>query len=68
MSLFPFLQLQTVDPDDDQSDLDKFEKDEISLDDSIDANALEASWGEIVEDIESDPSWKSFYAQDEGDD
>lgn len=56
MSLFPFLQLQTVDPDDDQSDLDKFEKDEISLDDSIDATALDESWGEIVHDIESDPS------------
>ena len=64
MSLFPFLQLQTVDPDDDQSDLDKFEKDEISLDDSIDATALDESWGEIVHDIESDPSWQSFYSQD----
>lgn len=65
MSLFPFLQLQTVDPDDDQSDLDKFQKDEISLDDSIDATALDKSWSEIVRDIESDPSWKSFYSQDE---
>ena len=64
MSLFPFLQLQPVEPDDTHSRLDEFERDEITLDDSIDGEALERSWSGIVKDIESDPEWQSFYNTD----
>ncbi len=64
MSLFPFLQLQPVEPDDADSRLDEFERDEITLDDSIDGEALERSWSGIVEDIEADPEWQSFYNAD----
>lgn len=50
MSLFPFLQLQPVEPDDDASDLDYFERDEMTLDDTIDGDALDRSWSSILQD------------------
>lgn len=65
MSLFQFLALQPVEPDDDSSDLDYFEKDEMSLDDTIDGVALDAAWSHIVEGVASDPEWQSFASDDE---
>ncbi len=65
MSLFPFLTLQPVEPDDATSDLDSFEKDEMTLDDTIDGDALDASWAKIVEGTHTDPSWQSFTSDDE---
>jgi hypothetical protein len=49
MSLFQYLQLQAVEPEDDDSALDYFERDEMSLDDTIDGDALDASWAKIIE-------------------
>lgn len=54
MSLFPFLQLQPVEPEDADSALDYFERDEMSLDDTIDGDALDASWARIVESGDAD--------------
>lgn len=55
MSLFNYLQLQEVEPDDAASELDYFEPDEITLDDAIDGESLDRSWGAILqsEDTES---------------
>lgn len=54
MSLFPFLQLQPVEPEDANSALDYFERDEMSLDDTIDGDALDASWAQIIESNDGD--------------
>ncbi len=65
MSLFHYLQLQEVEPEDADSTLDYFERDEMSLDDTIDGEALDASWGKIVESAQHDPSWQPFVSEDE---
>ncbi|HMS93186.1 MAG TPA: hypothetical protein PKD28_02240 [Candidatus Saccharibacteria bacterium] len=54
MSLFQYLQLQAVEPEDDNSTLDYFERDEMSLDDTIDGDALDASWSRIIESNDND--------------
>ncbi len=54
MSLFNYLQLQEVEPDDETSELDYFERDEITLDDSIDGDSLEQSWGAILQGEDSE--------------
>ena len=59
MSLFPYLQLQTIDPQDDGtiSDLDKYEEDEtIDLMNDPDGEALESSWEHIIEDLHNEDS------------
>ena len=56
MSLFPYLQLQTIDPQDDGtvSDLDKFEEDEmIDLSADADGEMLEQAWDQITKDLHS---------------
>lgn len=54
MSLFQYLQLQEVEPEDANSALDYFERDEMSLDDTIDGDALDASWSRIIESSGND--------------
>ena len=54
MSVFHYLQLQEVEPEDANSALDYFERDEMSLDDTIDGDALDASWSRIIESNDSD--------------
>jgi len=54
MSLFPYLQLQTIDPQDDGtvSDLDKFEEDEtIDLSSDTDGEELQLEWEKITNDL-----------------
>lgn len=65
MSILQYLQLQPVDPanddDDHTSDLDDYKKDEtISLKEDINPNALQQEWAEIVDDLEKDPTWFNF--------
>lgn len=64
MSLFNFLELQPVEPDEDSA-LDYFERDEIRLEEDIDAERLSQFLGEAVEDLHHDPSWQPFYSDDE---
>jgi hypothetical protein len=57
MTLFPYLQLQPIDPQDDGtiSDLDKYEKDEvIDLTSDTDGETLEREWDEITNDMHSE--------------
>ena len=54
MSVFHYLQLQEVEPEDANSALDYFERDEMNLDDAIDGDALDASWAKIVESGSAD--------------
>lgn len=54
MSLFQYLQLQEVEPEDADSALDSFNRDEITLDDTIDGDALDRSWSAIVESSDAD--------------
>lgn len=59
MSLFPYLQLQPIDPQDDGtiSDLDKFEEDEIiDLSSDTDGGLLEEKWEEISQALHSKSS------------
>ena len=54
MSLFPYLQLQPIDPQDDGSlsDLDKYEEDEtIDLDSDTDGDTLDRMWSEITDSL-----------------
>ena len=54
MSLFPYLQLQPIDPQDDGSvsDLDKYEPDEtIDLENDPDGETLAQAWDEITKDL-----------------
>ena len=54
MSLFPYLQLQPIDPQDDGtiSDLDKYEEDEvIDLSSDTDGDTLEQAWEKITQDL-----------------
>jgi hypothetical protein len=57
MTLFPYLQLQPIDPQDDGtiSDLDKFEEDEvIDLTSDTDGETLEREWDEITNDMHNE--------------
>lgn len=65
MSLFPFLQLQELEPEDADSPLDYFEVDRIVLEDSIDGDALDKSWSGMVAEAQSDPEWQSFYQSED---
>lgn len=62
MSLLQFLQLQPVDPDDDDSPLDDYAHDEtIVLEEQPDEEEqLEAFWNHVSHDIETDPTWFQF--------
>lgn len=54
MSLFPYLQLQPIDPQDDGSvsDLDQYEQDEvIDLSGDEDGESLLHAWEEITQDL-----------------
>jgi hypothetical protein len=54
MSLFQYLQLQPIDPQDDGtiSDLDKYEEDEvIDLSSDTDGETLEQEWDAITNDL-----------------
>lgn len=54
MSLFPYLQLQTIDPQDDGSisDLDKYEEDEtFDLTRDPDGDTLSRAWDSITQDL-----------------
>jgi len=54
MSLFPYLQLQPIDPQDDGtiSDLDKFEEDEtFDLSGDPDGDVLAQAWEKITRDL-----------------
>ncbi len=64
MSLFNYLQLQEVEPDDANSSLDYYERDEIRLDEDIDAGALDHFLRDAVEDMHRDASWP-FHSDDE---
>ena len=58
MSIYNYLQLQPVDPQDDGtvSDLDEYEHDEtIDLQNDIDEATLDQAWDRIVEDFHKDP-------------
>ena len=58
MSIYTYLQLQPVDPQDDGtvSDLDEYEHDEtINLQEDIDEQTLDEAWNRIVEDFHKDP-------------
>jgi len=58
MSIYTYLQLQPVDPQDDGtvSDLDTYEHDDtIDLQDDIDEKTLDEAWDRIVEDFHEDP-------------
>lgn len=48
MSLFNYLHLQEVEPEDVNSELDDFNHDEITLEESIDGAALDRSWSVII--------------------
>jgi hypothetical protein len=57
MTLFPYLQLQPIDPQEDGtiSDLDKYEEDEtIDLSSDTDGETLEQEWEEITRDLHSE--------------
>ena len=69
MSIYTYLQLQPVDPanDDDTktSDLDTYEQDEtIDLKEDINGEELASEWNEITKDLEKDPSWFNFNNED----
>lgn len=56
MSLLKFLQFQPIDPDVDKDEIPPEHKagQEISLDDNIDGDSLNASWDKIIKDIHED--------------
>jgi hypothetical protein len=57
MSLFPYLQLQPIDPQDDGtvSDLDKYEEDEtFDLNNDTDGETLQKEWDEIYSALHHD--------------
>jgi len=63
MSIYTYLQLQPVDPQDDGtvSDLDEYQADEsIDLQDDIDEQTLDAAWDKIVNDLHNDPEPLNF--------
>ena len=63
MSIYKYLQLQPVDPQDDgtTSDLDEYPPDEtIDLQHDIDEQELDAAWTKITEDLKSEPEPLNF--------
>lgn len=54
MSLFNYLQLQEVEPEDANSPLDYFNRDEITLEDSIDGSQLDQAWVAILRGDDSE--------------
>ena len=54
MSLFNYLQLQEVEPEDANSPLDFFNHDEITLEDSIDGSQLDQAWVAILRGDDSE--------------
>ncbi|MFZ2126235.1 MAG: hypothetical protein WAV04_01870 [Candidatus Microsaccharimonas sp.] len=63
MSIYNYLQLQPVDPQDDGtvSDLDEYAQDEtIDLTQDIDEQTLDEAWNRITEDFKSDPEKLNF--------
>jgi hypothetical protein len=63
MSIYNYLQLQPVDPQDDGtvSDLDEYAQDEtIDLTQDIDEQPLDEAWNRITEDFKSDPEKLNF--------
>ncbi len=54
MSLFKYLQLQEVEPEDANSPLDFFNHDEITLEDSIDGSQLDQAWVAILRGDDSE--------------
>jgi hypothetical protein len=62
MTLFPYLQLQPIDPQEDGtiSDLDKYEEDEvIDLSTDMDGETLEQEWDAITKDLHSETTHQS---------
>ena len=56
MTDLKFLQLQPVEPDDDDSPLDQYPEDEtINLDDDSESQPLDVRWGEILDSIDEIP-------------
>lgn len=58
MSIYNYLQLQPVDPQDDgaTSDLDTYQQDEtFDLKHDIDEQALDDAWDKVIKDLEKDP-------------
>ncbi|MFY9228437.1 MAG: hypothetical protein WAO28_03910 [Candidatus Microsaccharimonas sp.] len=65
MSIYNYLQLQPVDPQDDGtvSPLDEFAQDEtLDLQTDIDEQTLNDSWDRVIKDLEKDPL--NFYDTD----
>lgn len=64
MSIYQFLQLQPVEPDDDgnsDSDLDAYKPDEtIDLKHDVSGQELEAKWDEVLKDFKKDPKKLNF--------
>lgn len=63
MSIYNYLQLQPVDPQDDGtvSDLDEYAQDEtIDLENDIDERTLDEAWNRIEADFKSDPEKLNF--------
>ncbi|MDB5161633.1 MAG: hypothetical protein JWM52_141 [Candidatus Saccharibacteria bacterium] len=58
MTIYNYLQLQPVDPQDDgtTSDLDQYPQDEtIDLNSDIDEQTLDESWDKVIKDLQKDP-------------
>lgn len=63
MSILQFLQLQPVEPSDDDtvSPLDAYEHDEtIDLNDDIDESVLDQEWDMVINDLKEDPEKLTF--------
>ena len=63
MSIFNYLELQPVEPNDDGqvSDLDTYDQDEvINLQEDIDELTLENGWDQVIKDLQEDPDKLSF--------
>lgn len=66
MSILPFLQLQPVEPTDDDtiSPLDEYEHDEtIDLNADIDESVLDQEWDAVINDLKEDPEKLTFSDQ-----
>lgn len=62
-SIYQYLQLQPVEPNDDGtvSDLDAYQQDEtIDLTQDIDEQTLDQSWQRVLDDYKSDPDKINF--------
>jgi hypothetical protein len=66
MSILQFLQLQPVEPSDDDtvSALDAYDHDEtIDLNDDIDESVLDQEWDMVINDLKQDPEKLTFSDQ-----